>query len=141
MPVDDGERKRTPLFSPDGRSAFTGSALDSILQRILRTLMPAAEASKYSWHSARIYLACALLAAGASPGQIQALCRWVSEESLHIYARLNESAYAYWVTRAMSAPVESSRTTNLVAGLPQTDDDEALRLLSSLNLAEAGGEA
>ena len=95
----------------------------------------------YTWHSARIYLACALLAAGASSGQIQALCRWVSEQSLHIYARLNETTYSYWLGRAMAAPVNSSRTTSLVAGIPPTDDDDVVRGLLALNLAEVRDDA
>ena len=71
----------------------------------------AAGGAWYSWHSARIYLACALLDAGASSGQIQAMCRWLSEESLHIYARMNETTYSYWLARAMTARVDSVRAS------------------------------
>ena len=134
-------RASTPLFSPGGGKAFTGYALDSTLQALLRSFLPPAKAALYSWHSARIYLACALLAAGASPGQIQALCRWVSEQSLHIYARLNETTYSYWLRRAMVAPVNSTRTTSLVAQIPPTDDDDVVRGLLGLNLAEVREDA
>ena len=79
-------------------------------------------------------------AAGASPGQIQALCRWVSEQSLHIYARLNETTYSYWLNRAMVAPVNSTRTTSLAAGLPPLDDDDVVRGLLTLNLVEREGD-
>ena len=108
---------------------------------MLLTLLPPAQTASYTWHSARIYLACALKAAGASSGQIQALCRWVSEQSLHIYARLNETTYSYWLNRAMVAPVNSSTlTTSLAAGLPTLDDDDVVRCLLTLNnLVEHGG--
>lgn len=50
----------------------------------------------YSWHSARIYLhlATVMYAAGASTTEIQALCRWQSEESVKIYAWMNRDEYA-----------------------------------------------
>ena len=47
--------------------------------------VPDNELFKYSMHSWRIYLACALLAAGASNGTIQAMLRWRSDEALKIY--------------------------------------------------------
>ena len=134
-------RATTPLFSPGGGKPFSGHALDSTLQAMLRSFLPPAQAALYTWHSARIYLACALLAAGASSVQIQALCRWVSEQLLHIYARLNETTYSYWLGRAMAAPVNSSRTTSLVAGIPPTDDDDVVRGLLALNLAEVRDDA
>jgi hypothetical protein len=123
------------LFCTEAGEAFSGSALDTLLGHWLRAA-GAPEGHQYSWHSARIYLACALLAAGASAGQIQALCRWLSEASLHIYARMNETTYQYWINRAMRADVSSTRTTTLVAGLPQTDDDEVVARLLDLNFAE-----
>ena len=138
--VSAGARSSTPLFSPREGRPYTGSALDSTLRAMLLTFLPPAQAALYSWHSARIYLACALKAAGASPGQIQALCRWVSEQSLHIYARLNETTYSYWLNRAMVAPVNSTRTTSLAAGLPPLDDDDVVRGLLTLNLVEREGD-
>ena len=42
--------------------------------------------SNYSDHSFRIYLACALYAAGCPPERIMAILRWKSEEALLIYA-------------------------------------------------------
>ena len=101
---------------------------------MLRRLMPAAQAAQYSWHSARIYLACALLDAGASSGQIQAMCRWLSEESLHIYTRMNETTYSYWLTRAMTARVDSVRATSLRARIPDIDDAQLAGQLLGLDL-------
>ena len=136
-PLAAEARAKTPLFSAGEGAAFTGSALDSVLLAMLRSIgLSAAEAAQYSWHSARIYLACALLAAGASAGQIQALCRWLSEASLHIYARMNETTYGYWINQAMRADVNSTRTTSLVANSPPIDDDEVVSRLLSLSFAE-----
>ena len=49
------------------------------------------------------------------------MCRWLSEESLHIYARMNETTYTYWLSRAMAARVDSVRTTSLAARLQDLD--------------------
>ena len=108
---------------------------------MLRCLMPAAQAAQYSWHSARIYLACALLDAGASSGQIQAMCRWLSEESLHIYARMNETTYSYWLSRAMTARVDSVRTTSLRARIPDIDDAQLAGQLLGLDLERDARDA
>ena len=71
------------------------------------------EASKYSMHSWRVYLACALLDAGASNATIQALLRWKSDEALKIYARMNKHTYADHLAKAGQAKVDSVRTTSL----------------------------
>ena len=61
----------------------------------------------YSMHSWRIYLACALLAAGASSGTIQALLRWRSDEAVKIYARLNDKDYTKWLKSAAVSEVKA----------------------------------
>ena len=132
--VTGEERSRTPLFSPGGGVAFTGYALDTALRAMLRRVVPAAQVEQYSWHSARIYLACSLLDAGASNGQIQAMCRWLSEESLHIYARMNETTYTYWLQRALTANVNSVRATSLAARCPLIEDAQIVGELLRLNL-------
>ena len=66
--------------------------------------------SKYSMHSWRAYLACALLDAGASNATIQALLRWKSDEALKIYARMNKHTYADHLAKAGQAKVDSVRT-------------------------------
>ena len=100
-----------------------------------RNFLPYAKvnASKYSWHSARIYLACSLLAAGASHAQIQALCRWQTEDSLRVYARLNPSSYRELLSRAASAQVESVS----VGSLPPLSSELAIRQLLGLSLVDA----
>ena len=63
----------------------------------------------------RIYLACALLASGASTAQILALCRWLTEASLHIYARMSERSAVELVGSALQADFSTIRTTNVAA--------------------------
>ena len=58
-------------------------------------------------HSWRIYLACALYAAGCPNDRIQAILRWKSDEALLIYARLNDSERNDWLSKARSARVDS----------------------------------
>ena len=101
---------------------------DSLLAGLLRCIMPAAECGKYSWHSFRIGLACSLLAMGASPELIQAMCRWKSKESLDIYARLNVEEYGLWVMKAQAASITSVQTRSL----PQLDDANMAAVLEQL---------
>ena len=58
----------------------------------------------------------------------------------YLCARLNETTYSYWLNRAMVAPVNSTRTTSLAAGLPPLDDDDVVRGLLTLNLVEREGD-
>ena len=67
-------------------------------------------------HSWRVYLACALLAKGASFATIQTMLRWRSEDALRIYARINNFEYADWLTSAQGASVSSVRTTTGIVG-------------------------
>ena len=49
------------------------------------------------------------------------MCRWQTEESLLIYARLNATEYARLIAKAMTSDVSSVRTTSL-DGLVLDDD-------------------
>ena len=132
MPVAASARAHVPLISPDGARPFAGAALDAALLAILTLLLGRTGASLYSWHSARIYLACALLAAGATGPQIQALCRWQSEDSLRVYARLNAERYDSLLSSAATASVHSVST----ASLPALSSELALRSLLGLTAAD-----
>ena len=76
--VPAGLRSTTPLFTNPAMLAFTASQLDTAFNAALAHVCPASDLTKYTVHSFRIYLACALLAANASPATIQALVRWRS---------------------------------------------------------------
>ena len=81
--------------------------LEVVLLALLLSFMSAEAARKYSWHSFRIGLACALLAAGASDAVIMALCRWRSVSALRICARLNSEDYARFIDDAAALDLSS----------------------------------
>ena len=74
-------------------------------------------ARSYSVHSFRIFLACALLAAGAQRWLIKRMLRWRGDESLEIYARVNDDDWADWGGQALHSRVDSS----IVPRLPNLD--------------------
>ena len=102
-----------PLFVCDNSDTpWTHGPLTDTFGQMMAIVCGSAEAAAcYSMHSFRIYLACALLSAGASNGTIQTMLRWRSDDALRIYARINDSKYAEWLTLAGSAEVSSIRTT------------------------------
>lgn len=61
-----------------------------------------------------------LLQSGASRTEIQALCRWQTDESINIYARLDASRYASYLNAAMRANVTTTtgRAQNLRSVIP-----------------------
>ena len=88
----------TPLF----RTGMEGAPLrhreaDLVLRHLLMAAFPRADANRWSMHSLRIGAASALLAAGASPALIQAICRWRSAKSVEIYARMGPVDYGRYV--------------------------------------------
>lgn len=97
---------------------FSGPQLDAALRHLLLRSQPKNTASLYSWHSARIFLATMLFAAGVSRAEIQVLCRWQSDESLRIYARLDAAKSASFLGRAMASRATTSRAHNLAEALP-----------------------
>jgi len=127
FPLSGPVRRDSPLFTEGDGKPFRPSSLDSVLKHLLRLLVPADQVSSYSWHSFRITLACSLLKAGASARQIQALCRWQSDRSLQIYARLGASDYGDLLNRANGRDISQINISQL-PGL-----DEA-RLLSDLQV-------
>ena len=83
--------------------------MDPILSSVLECTVGREEAAKYSWHSFRIGLACALRAAGCPPDVVQLICRWMCAESLSIYSLKGISEHAHWISRAEDAPVDAVR--------------------------------
>ena len=69
----------------------------------------------YSMLSFRIYLACALLAIGATPETIKLMVRWASNEALQIYARINLNVDAALRASATSAQIHSVRSSTMAA--------------------------
>jgi hypothetical protein len=89
FPLRGAERRTAPLFTPDGAKRWTGPLIDSTLAGVMRnTLLPAERKGK-TYHSKRVFVAAGLADLKSPDGEIQALCRWSSVESLRIYARMN----------------------------------------------------
>ncbi|MEM1044320.1 MAG: NADAR domain-containing protein [Bacteroidota bacterium] len=130
-------RDATPLFTTDGRFApFRHAQADSRLRALLVRALPAADVGKYSMHSFRIGLACALLEAGASRAQIHSLCRWApNSPSDALYARPNPEACVSWISRAAAVAVTSVTSANL----PRIDNDDVALVLSRLSDSALGG--
>jgi len=128
-------RKRTPLFGPRPGVEWHHDLLSSVFHFLLVVGcgVSEAEAHGYSIHSFRIYLACALYAAGCPNDKIQAILRWKSEEALLIYARLNDSERSAWIVRAQSALVDST----VSAHLPVVDSDAMVAALLGVGAAAA----
>jgi hypothetical protein len=113
-PVPMEKAATTPLFQMDNGEAMKGSFADGMLAKLLSLQgLGATEAAKFSCHSFRIYLACAMRASGATDAEIQALCRWQSLDSLRIYACLGPETYTKIIAKAMRADVRAVRTHSL----------------------------
>lgn len=83
-----------------------------------------AEASLYSMHSWRRYLASAMMLADGTDAQIQAALRWASAEALEIYKVVEPEVYSSWLLRAGRAEVTGRQTQHLPRPLPQTDPED-----------------
>ena len=109
-------REAAPLFIKADGGAWRHAELAKTFDDIMVAVRGPARAAQVSMHSWRVYLACALLSQGASFATIQTMLRWRSEDALRIYARINNFAYADWLTSAQGASVSSVRTTTGVVG-------------------------
>jgi integrase len=108
------QREGTALFVNANGAPLTAVAVDKLFKACLSQAgVPRSSTAKYSPHSFRRYLACALRAQGASDSTIQALLRWKTTESLKLYSFLSDERYADLVDSAGSADVSSVRTNAL----------------------------
>ena len=123
----EGDPHLTALFTGDDGLPFSGSQLDTLLHHMLCRVYTPETARLYSWHSARIYLACALLASKATRAQIQAICRWQTEESLNIYACIGAAQYAELLTNAMTVRIDAARAATLAEAVPFIDISDVRR--------------
>jgi len=108
------QREGTALFTYADGTPLRSTEVDARFKRCLADAGVASRGAKrYSPHSFRRYLACALRASGAADATIQALLRWKSPESLKLYSLLNDAAYADLVDGAAQADISSVRTSSL----------------------------
>ena len=112
------DRESTALFTNDDGTPLTSQTLDALFKACLSDAgVPRRSTARYSPHSFRRYLACALKAMGVADGTIQALLRWKTSESLKLYSFLSDESYADLVDSAGHADVASVRTN----ALPRAD--------------------
>ena len=119
MQVPEADRKKTQVFVKRNGKKMSRTYLVTTLDAIVTAI--GKDPKQFSFHSARIWLACALKEAGASNNRTQGMVRWLSEDSLRIYARDSRHTYAHWLDKAMQANVDAKQ----VANLPTLDDDNA----------------
>ena len=123
----DGDPRSTALFTGDDGKPLSGSQLDRLLRYFLLRDFPESVVANYSWHSARIWLATALLASNATRAQIQALCRWQTEESLNIYACLGAQQYGTLISNALAVRIDAARAATLANAVPFIDRSDLQR--------------
>jgi hypothetical protein len=127
VPVATAVAATTPLFSVTSTGEpVRHRAADSSLRNLLNAALPGQRTTQWSMHSLRIGAASALLAAGATPDQIMAMCRWRSAGSVGIYARFGPEDYGRWVLRAQAAHVDAVTALNT----PRVDHDDLFTLLN-----------
>jgi hypothetical protein len=129
FPVMGEARRTTPLFSSAEGTAMNGTVADKMLTAALRILAPKSF-GQYSWHSFRRALACSMLAAKCSNAEIQAVCRWQSEESLWIYAQLEPTDYANILAAAYGKNFQRSMAHNL----PDLDEAGLIAMLDQVQI-------
>ena len=96
--------------------------VDTVLQHFFHLVLPTGCASRYSFHSFRIGLACAMLAAGESSEVIQAHCRWRTDQSIRIYARPNADQFARRISIACTQRASSVVVANRLNDVPLDAD-------------------
>jgi hypothetical protein len=114
----------TPLFSvqPVANKPLKFAHVEQLLRPLLIAAGACQEvdAKLYSWHSFRIFLACALKAAKVPDADIQVILRWKSVASLHAYARLTVEAQEEILEAGLAAGLKID--VRQAANLPELDD-------------------
>ena len=139
--VQPAERSSTPLFcGPDGvHQPLTGSRAVDTFDRLKKAALPEEEAKTLTLHSYRAYLASALMAAGCSDAQIQAMLRWASPASLASYKQINDVAYGDMLRRAEQVKLTGARVHNLPRPPPRVSHED-MAIAYILNGAGEPGE-
>ena len=113
-----GRRATTPLFSTAAgepfRRANVSKHFDAWMERVGAARGWAlGDSKKYSVHSFRVHLACALAAAGASDARIQSMLRWASIDALYCYKQTAVETYGALVAAASSTDINVHRSHHL----------------------------
>ena len=113
--VTAGDRQQEPLVLGPAGVSWTKKQVDDFFKALLAYVVSRERAKQLSIHSFRVWLACALLAAGATPEQIMLLLRWSSDAARKLYARLGERTQTSLLSAACDVPLDSVRSHTLFA--------------------------
>jgi hypothetical protein len=101
-----------PLFTTDGRTRWSASNIDATLRDVMAATLPPPRRLHKTFHSKRVFVACALFDRKSSESEIQALCRWATPESLRLYARMNHRYQAQVRDAMLLADVNTVNSTS-----------------------------
>ena len=93
-PCSGTERLTRRLFTTDGSAPWTGALIDSTLRAVMQATLTAEQSKGKTFHSKRVWVACALGNLRSSDAEIQAFVRWSSADSLRLYRRIGHSYQA-----------------------------------------------
>ena len=132
FPCRGAARRRTWLFTPDGSSRWSGTAIDRTLRDVMQLKLTPAERAHKTFHSKRVWVATGLkgLAQPSSDGEVQAFVRWSSVESLRVYARISHEYQARRRDALLTARVDSVNATSRPVIDEEPDDLAGLQQLA-----------
>ena len=123
-----------------GKRAWTKRGLDAFFKAHAGLVVAPSRLVRLTVHSWRVWLACSLLAAGATPEQIMLLLRWSSDEARKLYARMSTASQVSQLNAACEARFDSIRSHTLlresVLRAEQSAAEEAADEASGLAIAE-----
>jgi hypothetical protein len=88
FPVRGAAKATTPLFTTDGKTPWTASQIDTTLANVMAVTLTPQQRKGKTFHSKRVFCATGFRNLDSSDGEIQALVRWSSVDSIRIYARM-----------------------------------------------------
>jgi hypothetical protein len=116
-PLHGGDRLLSPLFLMAEGIPFTYHYLNKMMADVKEIVLEeSVDSSLFTYHSFRITLATQLGAVTSmkiTDNDIQAMCRWQSEQSLKIYKRMQPGRYIQMLDAAMTSNITSYLTSNL----------------------------
>ena len=113
--TDGCDRAKEPLVLGPGGKMWTKAQLDKLFKALFSLVVSEQRLAQLTVHSFRVYLACALLAAGATPEQVMQLLRWSSDSARKLYARIADTTQAGLIDSAADAAVDTIRSHTLTA--------------------------
>ena len=123
------ERELAPLLLNKSNKCWRKAELSHVFLQLLLQIVPPGETHKFSVHSFRIFLACALRDAGKTNAEIREALRWATDDALILYARANLLADAEMRAGAARANVESVRVPTVLSSASRAAEE--LRRLGS----------